>query len=87
MKIEVRKPTDKEKEETKSWGVWEKEISEFPWEYDEKESCLILDGKAEVATDDGKKVSFQKGDLVIFPEGLKCTWKITKPIKKYYKFG
>jgi len=87
MKIEVRKPTEKEKKEAASWGIWEKEVSEFPWEYDEKESCLILEGKAEVTTESGEKVKFGKGDFVVFPVGLKCKWKITEPIKKYYKFG
>ena len=87
MQIEVRKPTEKEKTEMESCGIWEKEISEFPWEYDEKETCLILEGKAEVTAKSGEKAAFGKGDLVIFPEGLECRWKITEPIRKHYKFG
>jgi len=87
MKIEVRKPTEEEKQKAKSWGIWEKEVSEFPWEYDEKESCLILGGKAEVTTASGEKVKFGKDDFVVFPVGLKCKWKITEPIRKHYKFG
>jgi len=87
VRIEVRKPTEKEKEEAKSWGIWEKGISEFPWEYDEKETCLLIEGDVEVITEDGEHVKFGKGDLVVFPRGLKCKWKINKPVKKYYKFG
>ena len=87
MKIEVKKPTEEEKKEMESCGIWEKEASEFPWEYDDKETCLILEGKAEVTTEDGEKAAFGKGDYVVFPKGLRCTWKITEPIKKYYKFG
>ena len=88
MKIEVRKPSRQELEkiDREKWGIWEKEASEFPWEYDEKETCLIIDGEVTV-THDGGSVSFGKGDLVVFPEGLKCTWKITRPVRKYYKFG
>ncbi len=86
MRIEVRKPTEKEKKEAESWEIWKKEVSEFPWEYDDRETCLILEGKAEVTTEKGK-VNFGKGDFVVFPNGLKCRWKITQPIKKYYKFG
>lgn len=86
MNIIVRKPTEKEKQEASKWGVWEKEVSEFPWEYEENETCLILEGKAEVTSEDGKHVTFTKGDLVKFPQGLKCTWKITSSIRKYYKF-
>lgn len=87
MKIEIRKPTKEEQEEIKNWGIWEKEVSEFPWQYDEKESCYILEGKAEVTAESGEKVEFGKGDFVVFPKGLKCTWKITEPIRKHYKFG
>lgn len=88
MKIEISKPS---KEEMKaqgieSWGIWTKEVSEFPWDYDEQETCYIIEGSAEVTTESGEKVKFGKGDLVVFPKGLKCTWKITKPIEKYYKF-
>ena len=41
MKPSIRKPTQKEQKEAKEWPIWEKEESEFPWEYDEKETCLI----------------------------------------------
>ncbi len=70
------------------WPIWEKDVSEFPWSYGEKETCYILEGKAEVIPDDSDEtVSFEKGDLVIFSSGLSCVWKITEPIKKHYKFG
>ena len=87
MEVEVRKPSEEEAKGAESWGIWEKEVSEFPWSYDDKETCLILEGKAEVTTESGEKVEFGKGDYVVFPEGLKCTWKIIEPVKKYYKFG
>lgn len=86
MKIEVRKPTLNEKKEASSWHIWEKEVSEFQWEYDAKETCLIIDGKGIVKTGSGE-VSFGPGDWVVFPKGLKCSWKIIEPIKKNYKFG
>jgi hypothetical protein len=31
-------------------------------------------------------VSFGLGDLVIFPNGLKCTWQVVKAVKKHYNF-
>ncbi len=86
MKIEVRKPTAEETRRASSWPVWEKEVSVFPWHYDEKETCLILEGEVEVDRGGGK-VSFRAGDYVIFPEGLDCVWKITKAVRKHYKFG
>mgnify|MGYP006285673213 CR=1 FL=1 len=69
-----------------NWPIWEKEASEFPWTYDETETCYLLEGEVTV-TADGESTSFQKGDLVTFPQGLSCTWTIHKPVKKHYRFG
>ena len=46
MPIEVRKPTPEEQARMKQCPTWEKEPSEFPWHYDEQETCLILAGEA-----------------------------------------
>ena len=70
-----------------SWPVWEKGISEFDWNYDSPETCYIIEGRAEVTTSDGKSVEFGKGDMVVFPQGLDCKWRITSPVKKYYNLG
>ncbi len=86
MKPAVKKPTSKEEKEASSWPIWEKEESSFPWQYDEKETCLILKGKAQVNCADGT-VEFGPGDYVVFPEGLTCTWTIKEKIEKHYKFG
>ncbi len=86
MKPEIRKPTKKELEDAESWPTWQKGESSFPWNYDQKETCLILEGKAVVKTAEGN-VEFGVGDYVIFPEGLSCTWEIKERIKKRYEFG
>lgn len=87
MQIEVRKPTQDEISEAENWGTWEKEPSEFPWSYDEKETCLILEGHAVVDGASGEHAEFGPGDLVVFPVGLEATWIIDQTIKKKYKFG
>jgi uncharacterized cupin superfamily protein len=86
MSIQVRKPTAQEQQEMKKWPIWEKEPSEFPWHYDEKETCLILEGEVTVEAAD-QTVTFGPGDLVIFPQGLDCTWKVKQPVRKHYNFG
>ena len=86
MPIEVRKPTDREREEAGNWPIWEKEPSTFDWHYDRKETCLLLEGKVTVEAE-GQAVSFGEGDLVMFPQGLSCVWKISETVKKHYKFG
>ena len=78
---------DLEKRGILSWPIWEKEVSRFEWYYDEPEECYFLEGKVVVETKDGKKVSFGKGDLVKFPQGLACVWDIREPVRKHYNFG
>ncbi len=81
-------PTEQELKDLKveSWGIWEKEVSKFPWEYNETETCYILEGEIEVTAENGEKIEFKKGDLVQFPKGLKCVWNVKKPIRKYFTF-
>ncbi len=87
--IKVEKPTEAKLKEMDvfSWPIWQKEVSRFDWYYDDQETCYLLEGKAEVETKDGNKVSFEKGDLVTFPKDLNCIWDIKEPVKKHYKFG
>jgi uncharacterized protein len=70
-----------------SWPIWTKEASEFPWTYDMSETCYLLAGDVIVTPDGGAPVQFGAGDLVIFPEGLSCTWKIRQDVRKHYRFG
>ena len=74
--------------DVKSWGIWEKEKSEFPWSYTETETCYILEGEVEVTdTSSGETLLFKSGDLVQFPKGLNCTWNVKKPVRKHFTFG
>ena len=88
MKIETRKMDGSEISEKGilSWPIWTCEVSEFDWEYDQQESCLILDGEVEVKSD-FETVLFSAGDFVVFPKGLKCCWKVTSPLRKHYTFN
>lgn len=69
------------------WSIWTKETSEFPWHYDEEETCYFLEGDVVVTPDKGEPVYIGKGDLVTFPKGMSCTWKINKAVRKHYRFG
>lgn len=70
-----------------SWPTWEKEVSEFPWYYDEPETCYFLEGDVTVTPAGGTPVRVRKGDLVTFPQGMACTWKVEKAVRKHYRFG
>jgi len=69
------------------WSIWEKEVSEFPWSYGEREICYFLSGDVVVTPDAGNPVKMGKGYLVTFPAGMSCIWKINQAVKKHYKFG
>ena len=70
-----------------NWPIWTKEMSEFPWTYDSDETCYFLEGDVVVTPDGGDPVEMKKGDLVTFPQGMSCTWKIRQDVKKHYKLG
>ena len=85
--MKVWQPSPDEINNTSDWGIWEKETSEFPWYYDDRETCYILDGEASATDKEGNTIHFKTGDMVQFEQGVSCTWKIKKDIKKRYYFG
>jgi uncharacterized protein len=92
MAIEItvdRSPTDATLDDlgVKSWPTWTKGVSEFPWTYDEPETCYFLEGDVEVTPVGGEPVRVGQGDLVTFPAGMSCTWNIKSAVKKHYQFG
>ena len=88
IKVE-RQPSEGRLQElgVRAWPIWTKEVSEFPWTYDEPETCYFLEGEVTVISEDGDTARIGKGDLVTFPQGLSCTWKIGRDVKKHYRFG
>ena len=88
MNIQIKKLTNNEivKQKIHTWPIWTCGVSEFDWEYDLQESCLLLEGEVVVKTD-FETVSFSGGDYVVFPKGLKCRWKVTSPVRKHYTFN
>jgi uncharacterized cupin superfamily protein len=88
-KIHKEKPDKAKLDELRidGWSPWECEPSQFPWEYDDRETAYVFEGKVTVQTEDGDKVEIEPGDLVTFPKGLKCTWTVHEKIRKVYRFG
>lgn len=88
MNIKITKLTEDEidRKEIRSWPIWSCGVSEFDWEYGDAENCYILDGAVEVQSA-FETVRFSVGDFVIFPKGLKCRWKVLRPVRKHYNFG
>ncbi len=85
MEIKIEKPTQEKLKElgVENWPIWECDVSEFDWYYDTDERCYMIEGKVVVETPQGE-VEIKKGDLVLFPKGLSCRWKVKEKIRKYY---
>ena len=45
----------------RQWEIWEKEVSEFPWHYDEPEQCYFLAGAVTVTAPAGAYLQAFKG--------------------------
>jgi hypothetical protein len=71
----------------REWPIWTKEVSEFPWFYDEPETCYFLEGDVIVTPEGGEPVVVGRGDLVTFPAGMACTWKVRGAVRKHYQMG
>jgi uncharacterized cupin superfamily protein len=69
------------------WPIWEKEISTFSIDFDEKETAYVLEGEIIVTPVGGEPVRIIPGDLVVFPEGLDSHWEVIKPLRKHYNHG
>lgn len=85
--LEITKLDDAEIAERgiRSWPVWAKEVSRFPYYYQQEEQCLFLEGEVVIETSSGK-FTLKAGDFAIFRKGLKCTWDIRQAVKKHYHF-
>jgi uncharacterized cupin superfamily protein len=68
------------------WPIWSCEASEFPWTYDSRETCYLLEGEVVVTPDGGEPVAFGAGDLVAFPAGMSCLWDVRQAVRKHYRF-
>jgi hypothetical protein len=84
----VKKTTDQEIETCKNWPIWQSQPSTFDWDYTQTETCLIIEGKVTVTDRPAGQdsITFGPGEMIIFPEGLKCIWSIKEQVRKYYQF-
>lgn len=61
--------------------VWECTAGSFEWHYTRDEVVFVVSGEAYI-TDGGKERRFGAGDVVFFPAGSVCTWRVTERIRK-----
>ncbi|GMY07964.1 RmlC-like cupins superfamily protein [Fagus crenata] len=89
IKIERNPPESKLTQfGVRKWPKWGCPPSKFPWTYDTKEICYLLEGKVKVTPDgSSESVEIGAGDLVEFPKGMSCTWDVSVGVDKHYNMG
>jgi uncharacterized cupin superfamily protein len=65
-------------------GFWEREPDTWSFERPYDEVALILEGDADIVTDDGRTLTIGPGDVLVTPEGSAGTWVIRERIVKFW---
>ncbi len=65
-------------------GFWEREPDTWSFERPYDEVALILEGEADIITDDGRTLAIGPGDVLITPKGSAGTWEIHTTIVKFW---
>ncbi|KAK7278352.1 hypothetical protein RJT34_23380 [Clitoria ternatea] len=88
IKIERNPPESKLTQlGVRQWPKWGCPPSKFPWTYEAKETCYLLEGKVKVTPSGANEsVEIAAGDLVVFPKGMSCTWDVSLGVDKHYNF-
>jgi len=69
---------------TLTTGFWEREPDTWSFERPYDEVALILEGDADIVTDDGRTLTVGPGDVLVTPKGSAGTWVIREKIAKFW---
>ena len=62
--------------------VWDCTAGLFNWHYNKDETLVVISGEAFITNEKGEERRLGPGDIVFFPAGTSCTWRVTKYIRK-----
>jgi uncharacterized cupin superfamily protein len=65
-------------------GLWEREPDTWSFERPYDEVAMILAGRADIETADGRTLSLDPGDILVTPVGSKGTWTIHETLLKCF---
>ena len=65
-------------------GFWEREPDTWSFERPYDEVALLLEGDADIVTDDGRTLTIGPGDVLVTPKGSSGTWVIRERIVKFW---
>ncbi|MGZ8631069.1 MAG: cupin domain-containing protein [Actinomycetota bacterium] len=67
-----------------STGFWERDPDTWSFERPYDEVALILEGDADIVTDDDRTLTIGPGDVLVTPKGSAGTWVIRERIVKFW---
>ena len=66
-------------------GLWEREPDTWPFERAYDEVAMILQGSADIETEDGADAArCGAGDVLVTPKGTKGVWHVHETIVKFF---
>ncbi|MEO8424718.1 MAG: cupin domain-containing protein [Actinomycetota bacterium] len=65
-------------------GLWEREPDTWSFERPYDEVAYILEGSADVETEDGRVLHVGAGDIFVTPNGSKGRWRVHETIAKFF---
>jgi uncharacterized cupin superfamily protein len=71
-------------DETFTCGLWEREPDTWSFERPYDEVAYVLEGSADVETDDGGVLRLSAGDVFVTPKGSKGTWHVHETLAKFF---
>src|SRR4029079_9638509 len=69
---------------TLTTGFWEREPDTWTFERPYDEVALILEGDADIITDDGRTLTVGPGDVLVTPKGSAGTWVSRETIATFW---
>ncbi|HYF11161.1 MAG TPA: cupin domain-containing protein [Actinomycetota bacterium] len=69
---------------TFSFGLWRRAPETGPMEPPYHEIAVLIEGEVELVEEDGTVHRAGPGDVLITPQGSRCTWRALSPVKKFW---
>jgi uncharacterized cupin superfamily protein len=67
---------------TENIVVWDCTAGRFQWHYSQDETAVVISGEAFILNEQGEERRLGPGDVVFFPAGTSCTWRVPDSIRK-----
>lgn len=82
----VRVPQDRDRDIASEWPIYSTKIRRIQRAYKQKETLLVLKGRAEVSCGGMQPVELEVDALATIPAGAECEWEVKEAMMMHYMF-